>query len=499
MTVGMKSVVMLVICFIFWSLNLCLAERSNGWMRVQLKKQLLDFKRASVTSFNVKHGYTDLESAISYMRNFIDIPFYGEISIGTPPQIFNLVFDTGCSNIWVPSSKCYLSIACYLHSRYNSRLSKTYTKRGNLCKVPYGSGFIAGFFSQDNFGVGDQIVTDQVFAEALTEKSIDLIFNKFDGILGLGFQDTSIGEADPIWYNMVQQGLINQKIFSMWLNHNPNDEYGGEIIFGGIDWRHYKGDHTYVPVADTGYWQIEINGIDIAINSTGQCHNGCAAIVDSGTSLIGGPTMTVAQINHAIGAEGIVSLECKTIVSDYASRIWDLLISGLEPEKVCTQIGLCVFNNSGYTSGGIRTVVDGEFRKNSTVSPIPLCSLCEMAIVWLQVHIKEQKAKGKILEFMNELCEKLPNPGQRSYVDCDKIGSMPPISFTIGNKAFPLLPEQYILRAKQGCSSVCFSGFVPVDVAQPQGPLWILGNIFLGAYHTVFDFGNREIGFAKSA
>ena len=71
---------------------------------------------------------------------------------------------------------------------------------GNLCKVPYGSGFIAGFFSQDNFGVGDQIVTDQVFAEALTEKSIDLIFNKFDGILGLGFQDTSIGEADPIWY-----------------------------------------------------------------------------------------------------------------------------------------------------------------------------------------------------------------------------------------------------------------------------------------------------------
>ena len=57
---------------------------------------------------------------------------------------------------------------------------------------------------------------------------------------------------------MVQQGLINQKIFSIWLNHNPNDEYGGEIIFGGIDWRHYKGDHTYVPIADTGYWQVSM-------------------------------------------------------------------------------------------------------------------------------------------------------------------------------------------------------------------------------------------------
>ncbi|KAJ7980482.1 Aspartic proteinase [Quillaja saponaria] len=486
---------LVMICMWAWSGTLAFTASNDGLVRIRLKKRSLDLnslRAATITNKqdghrrglgNVKRSH--LEADVVYLKNYLDTQYFGEIGIGTPAQIFNVVFDTGSSNLWVPSSKCILSISCYFHSKYRAIHSSTYTKIGKPCKIPYGHGSFSGFFSQDNVKVGDIVIKDQ--------------FYSLMGYLDLGFQDISVGNVIPVWYNMIHQGRVSQQIFSFWLNPDATSKVGGEIVFGGIDWRHFRGDHTYVPIAQKGYWQIEVGDILVADYSTGMCEIGCAAIVDSGTSLLAGPTTIVAQINHAIGAEGFVSLECKNVVNNYGNRIWEFLTAELQPEHICGDIGLCSYGRIQNVGNGIETVVGNETQNESSPGENVLCTFCEMIVFWIQLQLKQQKSKEKIFKHVNELCERLPNPPGHSFINCNSIAALPDVSFTIGNKLFPLSPEQYILKFERNCATVCLSGFVALDVPPPQGPLWVLGDIFLGAYHTVFDFGNQRIGFAEPA
>ncbi|XP_009801963.1 cyprosin [Nicotiana tabacum] len=486
-----------------------LSASCENLLRVGLKKQPLDVNSINaarvarqqdrygknMNGIEKKLGDSDLD--IVSLKNYLDAQYYGEIGVGSPPQKFKVIFDTGSSNLWVPSSRCYFSIACWIHSKYKAGKSSTYTRNGESCSIRYGTGSISGHFSQDNVQVGDLVVKDQVFIEATREPSITFIIAKFDGILGLGFQEISVGNATPVWYNMMGQGLVKEPVFSFWINRDATAKEGGELVFGGVDSNHFKGNHTYVPLTQKGYWQFNMGDFLIGNASTGVCAGGCAAIVDSGTSLLAGPTTVVTQINHAIGAEGVVSMECKTIVSQYGEMIWNLLVSGVKPDQVCSQAGLCYFSGAQHVSSNIRSVVERE-TEGSSVGEAPLCTACEMAVVWMQNQLKQKETKERVLEYVNQLCEKLPSPMGESVIDCSMISAMPNITFTIKDKAYVLTPEQYILKIGEGITTICMSGFAALDVPPPRGPLWILGDVFMGVYHTVFDYGNSRLGFAEA-
>ncbi|KAH7278337.1 hypothetical protein KP509_38G036700 [Ceratopteris richardii] len=293
---------------------------------------------------------------------------------------------------------------------------------------------------------------------------------------------------------MLQQKLVSEPVFSFWLNRHAEDDDGGELMFGGMDSNHFTGTHTYVPVSRKGYWQFEMGEVLIDGESTGYCVDGCAAIADSGTSLVAGPSSVIAIINEKIGATGLMSWECKAMISQYGDEIIERLLQQMEPATVCKQLGLCS-SSSGKFRSNLASVIDGPSTVNDGKEAE--CSLCQMAVVWARNQLMKNQSAESIKSYLNDVCEHLPNLNGEAVVDCNEISSMPDVSFTIGGKKFKLKSEQYILKVGDGNQAQCISGFMGLDIT--SGPLWILGDVFMGVYHTVFDYGNLRIGFAKAA
>ncbi|KAG5339929.1 ASPP protease, partial [Acromyrmex charruanus] len=236
---------------------------------------------------------TDLPKARLFY--LYDKQYYGIISVGTPPQKFNIHFDTGSSNFHLPSINCYTdNIHCSSLTRYNSSESHTYIEVGTFIGLHYAVGELTGYLSTDVVNIAGVNVQNQTFTEAVT-RDLTFAFLSYDGILGMGYPEISTKGVPPIFTSMIDQGLVSAPVFSFYLN---NYYYGSELILGGIDPLYSNTEFTYVNVSHKGYWQFPID--KIKMRHMIFCEDGCEAIAHTGFSGLSGPASEIEFINNEI-------------------------------------------------------------------------------------------------------------------------------------------------------------------------------------------------------
>ncbi|XP_038304050.1 renin isoform X1 [Canis lupus familiaris] len=244
------------------------------------------------------------------LTNYLDTQYYGEIGIGTPPQTFKVVFDTGSANLWVPSTRCSpLYTACEIHCLYDSSESSSYMENGTTFTIRYGSGKVKGFLSQDMVTVGGITVT-QMFGEVTELPLIPFMLAKFDGVLGMGFPAQAVGGVTPVFDHILSQGVLKEEVFSVYYSRNSKNSHllGGEVVLGGSDPQYYQGNFHYVSISKTGSWQIKMKGVSVR-SATLVCEEGCMVVVDTGASYISGPTSSLRLLMDTLGAQELSTNE----------------------------------------------------------------------------------------------------------------------------------------------------------------------------------------------
>ncbi|XP_076971108.1 pepsin A-like [Tamandua tetradactyla] len=310
--------------------------------------KLDDFLKKS--NFNPAMKYLPKEVAAvlstQALENYMDMEYFGTIGIGTPPQEFTVIFDTGSANLWVPSVYCS-SPACSNHNLFNPQQSSTFQATSQSVSIAYGTGSMTGILGYDTVQVGGISDTNQIFGLSETEPGSFLYESPFDGILGLAYPSIAASGATPVFDNIWNQGLISQDLFSVYLS--SDDQSGSVVMFGGIDSSYYTGELYWVPLSAEGYWQITVDSITMNGEAIA-CSQGCQAIVDTGTSMLAGPVNAIAYIQSYIGASqnsyNQMAISCSAI-----NNLPDIVFTINGVEYPLPASAYILQNQQGCTSG----------------------------------------------------------------------------------------------------------------------------------------------------
>jgi hypothetical protein len=243
------------------------------------------------------------------------LQYYGEVAVGTPPQTFTVIFDTGSGHLLVPSAQCE-SAACKSHKSFLAKNSNTSMPVGwadeplkraedesdrDTKVINFASGDCVGQFTRDRVCLGGSklFCADADFIEMIEESDDPFKDASWDGVLGLGQSISDAAEFNI--FGVLSQSAtpkMSSAIFAVYLGRHVSDD--AEITFGSVREERMASPLTWVDVSEEGYWQFSFEDFLIDGKPTGLCQkydkHHCQAVLDTGSSLMMGPKADLDQL-----------------------------------------------------------------------------------------------------------------------------------------------------------------------------------------------------------
>ncbi|GAA5890709.1 hypothetical protein JCM6882_000632 [Rhodosporidiobolus microsporus] len=298
----------------------------------------------------------------------LDIMIHGPVSVGTPGQDFQLLFDTGSSDMWVYSKGTGATEPEWDADRSSTAITRPYVP----WSIQYGKGEQTGYLHQDTVTVGGYTVNDTIFAAAT---SLHSAFNSYpiSGIFGLGFGSIASSGYAPWFERLINEGRVDEQYFGIYfvraqdqVGNSPQGSLpGAQLCSGCVDSTKYTGDITWCPVTSDTFWAVQSEGF--AINGSVVPSTRMRAVIDSGTTLIMVPSSVAeafyAQIPSASPSparDGSYIIPCSTPMSSLG-LVFEGRLFEIPPEDLVRAVSLdgrqCILT---IAAGDVRDA-DGEF------------------------------------------------------------------------------------------------------------------------------------------
>lgn len=350
------------------------------------------YYRTAADNLRAKYGFAKphgkrASADIPLTNQQIDASYFATVDIGTPPQSFDLVMDTGSSDLWVADTSCTScprGIPLFDPSKSTTaQLSNTPTN------IKYGSGEVAGQRAQDVVSMGGFNISNQVFL-AVDQLSSGLLDGSLAGIMGLAFATIAATDSKPFWQALSDTNQLTTPEMSFFLTRVRGDpsaselEPGGVFTLGGTNSSLFTGDIEFLDLAGNTptFWLLDLSAITVqGKNVPVTTGNSALSAIDTGTTLIGGPTRDVQAFWAAAGGQpvpsepGFFSFPCSTEIEasmSFGGKLWPMNSKDMNLGPIAPGSSQClggIFDlsqGSNIVSGGGNPnwVVGATFLKN---------------------------------------------------------------------------------------------------------------------------------------